>query len=79
MTHIQATIFSRTLPMLNSRAMNPNTQYCRDIQYPQIRTVLSRIKPLKDGTAGCEIYFFTDTEVSPQSREPACNGKHSLL
>ena len=62
--------------MLNSRAMNPNTQFCREIKYSQIRTVLSRIKPIKKRTtSGCDIYFFTDTEVPPQSREASCNGE----
>merc|ERR1711935_125938 len=66
------TFFTRTLPMLNQQAFNPNNQFCREIKYPQIRTVMSRINALESGAAECFVYFFTDTEIAPQSREFSC-------
>ena len=33
---------------------------------------MSRIQGLKSGNADCDVYFFTDTEVAPQSREFSC-------
>ena len=81
------TFFTRTLPMLNQRALNPSKldyfltatnltisehEFCREIKYPQIRTVLSRIQAIKNGAADCDVYIFTDTELAPQSREFSC-------